>query len=186
MQHLVLYASHDGQTERMATCISEEMKTAGLTVERLNIERLSSGFSLDQYQSVLIGAPIRYGHHLPAARDFIQKHAQQLQRKAGGFFSVNLTARKPEKQDPATNRYMVKFLKSSPWQPPYQGVLAGSLMYSRYGFFDRVMIQLIMKITKGSTDASKDVEYTDWGKVSEFAAGYVAYLKSAGNEVKQP
>ncbi|WP_459515022.1 flavodoxin domain-containing protein, partial [Erwinia amylovora] len=41
--------------------------------------------------------------------------------------------------------------------------------YPLYGFFDRTMIQLIMRMTKGETDTSKEVEYTDWQQVSRFA-----------------
>jgi menaquinone-dependent protoporphyrinogen oxidase len=48
-------------------------------------------------------------------------------------------------------------------------VFAGALLYSKYGFVDKFMIRLIMKITGGETDTSKDIEYTDWHKVDDFA-----------------
>lgn len=35
------------------------------------------------------------------------------------------------------------------------------------------MIQLIMRMTGGETDTSKEVEYTDWNKVSVFAQDFV-------------
>ena len=177
--HLVLYASHDGQTARIAKAIQEEMAASGLDVCLQNLNEMAPGFDPSAFSSFLITAPIRYGYHLPAARDFIKEHTELLNRMPGGFLSVNLTARKPEKQEPMTNRYMVKFLKNTSWKPGYLGVTAGSLLYSRYNFFDRIMIQLIMKITKGNTDASKDIEYTDWSKVKEFAQGYTKYLEQA-------
>ena len=48
-------------------------------------------------------------------------------------------------------------------------MFAGALLYPRYKWIDRVMIQLIMKITGGETDATKEIEYTNWGKVKAFA-----------------
>ncbi|WP_281648395.1 menaquinone-dependent protoporphyrinogen IX dehydrogenase [Parendozoicomonas sp. Alg238-R29] len=179
--HLVLYASHDGQTARIAKAIFDDMESAGLNVQLENLDALPSEFSLSGFDSVLVGAPIRYGYHLPVACQFIDDHKDILKSMKGGFFSINLTARKPEKQDPLTNRYMQKFLKKSPWQPEYLGVLAGSLLYSRYGWFDRFMIQLIMKITGGNTDASKDIEYTSWARVKTFAQGYIDYLNSSSS-----
>ncbi|MCL6271858.1 menaquinone-dependent protoporphyrinogen IX dehydrogenase [Sansalvadorimonas sp. 2012CJ34-2] len=179
--HLVLYASHDGQTARIAKAIQDEMAASGLDVKLQNLDELTPDFDPSAFGSFLITAPIRYGYHLPVARKFIQTHCDLLNKTPSGFLSVNLTARKPEKQDPMTNRYMVKFLKKSSWKPGYLGVTAGSLLYSRYNFFDSIMIQLIMKITKGSTDASKDIEYTDWSKVSGFAQGYIKYLKEAAS-----
>lgn len=65
---------------------------------------------------------------------------------------------------------MRKFLDKTPWKPTLTGVFAGALFYPRYKWIDRVMIQLIMKMTKGETDPTKEIEYTDWNKVSEFAS----------------
>ena len=36
-----------------------------------------------------------------------------------------------------------------------------------------MMIRLIMKMTKGETDTTKEVEYTDWQQVEAFAAEFV-------------
>ena len=44
-------------------------------------------------------------------------------------------------------------------------MFAGALLYPRYKWIDRVMIQLIMKITGGETDTTKEIEYTDWGNL---------------------
>ncbi|MEI7538802.1 MAG: flavodoxin domain-containing protein, partial [Comamonadaceae bacterium] len=48
------------------------------------------------------------------------------------------------------------------------GVFAGKLDYPRYRFIDRQMIRFIMLITKGPTDPSVVVEFTDWQAVEEF------------------
>ena len=176
-QHLLLYASRDGQTEKIARVIASELKQCGLMVECLALGEGAAHFNLDQYDSVLIGSPIRYGHHLPEVFDFIRQHETFLNQHLSGFFSVNLTARKLEKNRPETNPYLQKFLGKITWKPGMTGVMAGSLLYSRYRWFDRVMIQLIMKITGGNTDTSKDIEYTDWDAVQQFARKYSDYLK---------
>lgn len=36
------------------------------------------------------------------------------------------------------------------------------------------MIQLIMRMTGGETDTSKEVEYTDWQQVSSFTQNFSA------------
>ncbi len=48
-------------------------------------------------------------------------------------------------------------------------VFAGALRYPRYRWYDRFMIRLIMKMTGGETDTSKEVVYTDWKQVANFA-----------------
>lgn len=58
---------------------------------------------------------------------------------------------------------------SSPWRPDRSAVIAGALLYPRYRWYDRVMIQLIMKMSGGETDTNKEVVYTDWEQVASFA-----------------
>ena len=92
-----------------------------------------------------------------------------LNQKKSAFFSVNLTARKDNRNTPETNVYPRKLLTRIQWQPDLVEVMAGALLYPRYTFFDRFMIRFIMTMTKGDADTRKEYEYTDWRKVSLFA-----------------
>ena len=47
-------------------------------------------------------------------------------------------------------------------------MFAGKIDYPSLGFFDKQMIRLIMWITKGPTDPTLTIEFTDWDKVEEF------------------
>ncbi|MTD29312.1 menaquinone-dependent protoporphyrinogen IX dehydrogenase [Erwinia sorbitola] len=167
MKALILYSSRDGQTREIAFYIANQLKEAR-ECDVLNIQ-LVNEVDWSQYDRVMIGASVRYGHFQPAVAKFVKTHLNALQERSSAFFSVNLTARKPEKRTPQTNAYTRKFLMQSPWEPDSCAVFAGALRYPRYGFFDRIMIQLIMRMTKGETDTRKEVEYTDWQQVTRFA-----------------
>ncbi|KAJ9431012.1 menaquinone-dependent protoporphyrinogen oxidase [Candidatus Pantoea symbiotica] len=170
MKALILYSSRDGQTRDIAARIAQTLVPHQLC----DVIDLLEANQIDwlQYDRVLIGASIRYGHFNPALLKFVTQHKAQLQQRVSGFFSVNLTARKADKCTPETNAYTRKFLEQSPWQPDCCAVFAGALRYPRYRWFDRVMIQFIMRMTGGETDASKEVEYTDWNKVALFAQDF--------------
>lgn len=167
MKALVLFSSRDGQTREIASYIANLLKEER-ECDVLNLHHVGE-IDWTQYDRVLIGASVRYGHFNRKVAKFVQKNIHSLQQRPTGFFSVNLTARKPEKRTPKTNAYTRKFLLSSPWEPDCCAVFAGALRYPRYGFFDRIMIQFIMRMTDGETDATKEVEYTDWQQVARFA-----------------
>lgn len=167
MKALILYSTRDGQTQKIASYIAEQIGQQH-NCDVMNIQHATSP-DWAQYDRVLIGASIRYGHFQPVVDAFVKQHLHQLQQRTSGFFSVNLTARKPEKRSPETNAYTQKFLSQSPWRPDCCAVFAGALYYPRYRWFDRIMIQLIMRMTGGETDSTKEVEYTDWQQVSRFA-----------------
>ncbi len=170
MKYYLAYASHDGQTEKIIGKISEFLEENG---ERIVFLPLVTG--LEQLppdlknNRILIGAPIRYGFHLRPVRQFVSRNLAELNQTHTAFFSVNLTARKPEKSNPLTNAYLRKFLKKSKFEPKKAAVFAGALNYPDYRPWDRLMIQLIMKMTSGPTDPTLTVEFTDWNAVHRFA-----------------
>ncbi|WP_160064526.1 menaquinone-dependent protoporphyrinogen IX dehydrogenase [Psychromonas sp. L1A2] len=167
---LILYSSVDGQTLKIINHIKQSI-LGDVTV--LNIDdNPQIDFSL--YQKVLVGASIRYGNYRPNILKFVNQHKQQLDSISNAFFVVCLTARKPEKAIPENNAYMKKFDQLSEWQPQLKGVFAGALLYSRYNWWQTLLIQLIMKMTGGSTDKTQDLELTDWQKVDIFSKEFSA------------
>ena len=90
-------------------------------------------------------------------------------QKKCAFFSVNVVARKSEKNTAETNPYINKFLKISKWKPDKISVFAGKVDYPSYNFFEKYIIKFIMFITKGPTDTSQSYEFTDWSKVDDFS-----------------
>ncbi|GFN46226.1 menaquinone-dependent protoporphyrinogen IX dehydrogenase [Candidatus Regiella insecticola] len=171
MKVLILYASRDGQTQKIATYIANQLPKMAIC----EIQALSSSTEIDlaQYQQIMIGASVHYGHFSSVLNTFIKRHIAQLDQLPGAFFAVNLTARKLEKRSPQTNTYVSKFLSRTPWQPKLCAVFAGALRYPQYSWFDRVIIQFIMRITGGETQTDKEVEYTDWQQVNHFSQDFL-------------
>lgn len=167
---LILYSSVDGQTLKIINRIIELIEGEATLI---NIDdNPEVDFSL--YDKVLIGGSIRYGNFRKNLLDFVNQHKAQLDSLPNAFFLVCLTARKPEKSTPDNNAYMAKFDQLSQWQPRLKGVFAGALLYSRYNWWQTLLIQLIMKMTGGSTDSSQDIELTDWSKVETFSQDFSA------------
>ncbi|WP_017223442.1 menaquinone-dependent protoporphyrinogen IX dehydrogenase [Moritella dasanensis] len=164
---LVLYSTVDGQTLKIIKVIEAAIAHEYIC-EVMSIDECQH-IDMAIFDKVVIGASVRYGHLNKKLYKFIAANKAQLEAKDNGFFCVNLTARKAEKNTPETNAYMQAFLVKSDWIPKQQAVFAGALSYSKYNWWQTLIIQLIMKITGGSTDKSKDIEFTDWVKVTAFA-----------------
>lgn len=128
----------------------------------------AAAIDLDAFDKIVIGASIRYGKHSPAIYKFIKENTPRLDSKPNAFFSVNVVARKAEKNTPDTNPYLKKFLTQISWQPKNMAVFAGKIDYQRYRFLDRTMIRFIMWMTKGPTDPTTNIEFTDWNQVEAF------------------
>ena len=165
---LIVYSSTDGHTRTICERLRQLNEAAGNRVTLVSIED-ADAMDLAAFDKIVIGASIRYGRHKQRVLDFVNANANVLDAKPNAFFSVNIVARKPQKNRPETNPYVRKFLAQIRWRPKNLEVFAGRLDYPRYGFFDRLMIRFIMWVTQGPTDPTTVVEFTDWQRVEAFA-----------------
>ena len=164
---LIIYSTTDGHTKTICEQITNILDDED-PVKLVPLDEATK-FDLIEFNKIIIGASIRYGKHSKELYRFIELNKKILEEKKSIFFSVNVVARKPEKNTPETNPYIKKFLKISKWKPEKIGVFAGKVDYPNYNFFDKYIIKFIMHITGGPTDTSQSYEFTDWSKVDDFA-----------------
>ncbi len=161
---LLTYSTVDGHTKTICEKILSYSKTS-----QVDILPIDSNINIKDYDTVVIGASIRYGKYREEIFEFIKENEELLNSKDNAFFSVNVVARKENKNKPETNPYLIKFLNKISWQPKILDVFAGKIDYPKYKFLDKYAIKFIMWITKGPTDTSKVYEFTDWNRVKSFA-----------------
>ena len=98
---------------------------------------------------IIIGASIRYGKYRKELFEYIDENINIIHSKKNAFFSVNVVARKAEKNSADTNPYIQKFLLKTSWKPKIIDVFAGKIEYPKYNLFDRSIIKFIMWMTNG-------------------------------------
>ena len=167
---LVLYYSRSGHTARVARRIWETLVAEGNQADMMDvIEADREGVQWDKYDLYIVGCPVLFGTYPKAFYEFVGKHKDMLNAKPHSFFNVSVVARTPIKATPEGNRYMQKFLQKSPWVPRDVKCIAGKVDYPNWGWLDTKMIQMIMKMTKGPTDPTAVIDYTDWEDVKTYA-----------------
>jgi len=78
------------------------------------------------------------------------------------------TASERDKARAALDEVYERFVKDTGWRPAQAYRIAGRLAYRKYGFFTRFLMKRIAKQSGGSTDTSRDHEYTDWPAFDRF------------------
>ncbi len=164
---LIIYATTDGQTKKICSRIKQIIESIGNNVTLTSIK--DNNEDLTQFDKIIIGASIRYGKHSKDVYSFFNQNQSLLENKVNAFFSVNVVARKSDKNTVDTNPYMQKFLTQINFKPQLLEVFAGKIDYPKYKFIDKNMIRMIMWMTKGPTDLQSTTEFTDWDKVLEFS-----------------
>ncbi|RMX00375.1 menaquinone-dependent protoporphyrinogen IX dehydrogenase [Allofranklinella schreckenbergeri] len=165
---LLLYSTVDGHTLHICRHIQAQLQAQGhsATLASITAEPLPD---LAAFDAITIAASIRYGKHRRSVFEFVARHLDVLERVPSAFFSVNLVARKPEKNQAETNPYVRKFFAQTAWRPQLTDVFAGKIDYPRYRLADKLIIRFIMWMTNGPTDLRTTAEFTDWQRVDAFA-----------------
>jgi len=167
MKILIVYASHEGQTAKIAHEMAGALRSKGLAVDASRVQDAPDPAS---YDAVVVGSPIHLGKHDPTVAEWVKCHVDGVKSSRGAFFSVSLAA---ASQDPAereeAQRIARDFLSELGWQPDLVASFAGALAYSQYGWIKRILMRRIAAKEGGDTDPTHDYEYTDWKSVIDFA-----------------
>jgi menaquinone-dependent protoporphyrinogen oxidase len=169
---LVLYATREGHTRRIAEHIAATVRARGHDAQVVDAAHVPAGFSLDAYAAAVIAASVHAGQHEKEIVEFVNLHRAELEHIPAVFLSVSLSeagvedpASTPERRAQAAadvQRMIDAFLKATGWHPSKVRAVAGALSYSKYNFLVRFVMKRIAKAQGASTDTSRDHELTDW------------------------
>jgi len=181
---LILYATREGQTERIADHIGDEARSRGFVAEVISVTELPAGFTLAAYSKAIIAASVHRGRHESEMIDFVRHYVSQLDSMPAAFVSVSLS--KAGADDPSASReqrskaaadveYMIsRFLNETRWHPSKIRAVAGALRYTQYNFFLKFVMKRVAKAAGASTDTSRDHEFTDWMALDRFLDEFLA------------
>jgi menaquinone-dependent protoporphyrinogen oxidase len=180
---LVLYATRDGQTRRIAEHICAALGSQQLESDLRNVADVRQEFSLTPYSAAILCATVRLGKHEKEMTRFVKRHVAELQQMATAFVSVSLSAagaedifRPPEMRAKArvdVKRVIDAFLAETGWHPSQTKAVAGALLYTRYNFILRRVMRRIARQTGALTDMSQDYEFTDWAGLDRLVDEFV-------------
>jgi menaquinone-dependent protoporphyrinogen oxidase len=169
MRIAILYASDEGQTEKIAHYIGAGLRRDGHEVTLTTIKDLSPDFQLGDFNKVLIGASIHMSNHQRYVVKWVSENLNALQHVPNAFFSVSMAASDMTVAGQSeVQGYLKSFVKQTGWIPDHVAPFAGALKFNRYGFFKRLLMLQLVRIKRLDIDTSRDTEFTDWRKVDEF------------------
>lgn len=186
---LVLYATREGYTERIADYVAAGLRRAGHAAKVHNAKGLGEPFALSSFSAAILAASVHLGRHEAEVESFAKKHCLELDRMPTAFISVSLSeagaednAASPERRAQSTadvHRMFEDFVKRTGWHPGRTVPVAGALLYSKYNFLVLFAMKRIARTAGASTDTSRDHEFTDWQALDRFVSEFMSSLPSA-------
>jgi menaquinone-dependent protoporphyrinogen oxidase len=188
---LILYATREGQTRKIAGHVARALEGQGCAVD-LRDAAAPGPIALGDYAAAVVAASVHFSRHEREMVRFVRAHVAELQRLPTAFLSVSMTAatlvrpnHAPARRERAVadlQRLSARFCVDTGWQPGLTRFVAGALLYTRYNFLVRWVMKQISKQAGGDTDTSRDYEYTDYAALDAFARELAAQLRPRHDE----
>jgi menaquinone-dependent protoporphyrinogen oxidase len=173
----VLYATREGQTQRIAEYIASRLRAHGFAADVGNLKN-DAGFDLSAYSAVVLAASVHAGQHEAEMLEFVRRYRHKLETLTTAFISVTLSEAGVERANATPDeragfgadvrKVADVFFYETGWRPTHFKPVAGALLYTKYNFFMRFIMKRIARKAGAETDTSRDYEYTDWSALGVF------------------
>ncbi len=171
MKILIVYATGEGQTRKIARFMEEVLQAENHSV--VIADATEEPPSPENFDAVLVGSSIHIQKYHSSIKDYVMQNVDELNKKPSAFFSVSMAiASDIEEEHKEVEKIAQRFLDQTGWKPKEINHIAGALKYTQYDYFKRLIMRMIAKKEGGSTDTSKDHEYTDWDAVRSFVLDF--------------
>jgi menaquinone-dependent protoporphyrinogen oxidase len=181
---LIIYGTSYGQTEKIANRIASGLQRRGFPIELCNAAVSRPELPLEQYAGVVVGSSIIARGHQQSIKDFIRDHVATLNLVPSAFFQVSASAgsASPHARE-AAQKILEEFVSHNGWMPVLSASLPGAINYTKYSLLLKWYMKRASAKNGGSTDTSRDHEYTDWAEVERFAMSLATAFRVTTEEV---
>jgi len=170
---LIVYGTTDGHTRKIAQVLAENLRAKRCSVDILDAGSTLWRLSPEAYDGVIVAASLHIGDYQKTVGRWVRMYAPMLNGLPTAFLSVCLAVLEHGTEARAdVLRIMQRFLTRCGWRPSMTRMVAGAVLYTRYGWLKRHMMKRIVAKAGGDTDTTRDFEYTDWNDLRAFAMDF--------------
>ena len=163
---LVTFSTIYGSTQEVAERIAATLREQGLTVDLQPIKQVRS---IDQYQAIVLGAPLYMFHWHKDALNFLSKHHTVLAQKPVAIFALG-PVNNVEKEFQDARAMLDKELGKYPWLHPVAIEIMGGKMDPPKFRFPHNLIPAMNKIPVS--------DIRDWAAIQTWASNLTTKLQS--------
>ncbi len=178
MTILILYATTEGQTRKIARKTQTDLAALGRSTELLPFS--SAGrVTLTDYAGVLLLASVHTGRYQPEFIDFATAQATELAKVPHVFFSVSLSAAGDDSKDwDGLAGVVSDMTDATGWEPKRLEHVAGAFRFSEYNWFKTWSMRWIASQKGIAVPDGEDLELTDWAALKATVVDWATSLKS--------
>lgn len=179
MKILIVYATTDGQTRKIARFCADHCADVGHTAELLSASD-ADGTEVARFDGVILAGSLHLGSFQQDLIRFASRNLADMKTRPSLFLPVSLSAAGTDAEDWAgLTKCVVAFEAETGWDPSVTEHVAGAFKFSEYDFFKSLAMRWIAHQKGEAMGPDGDREYTDWAKLTAALDGWLQLCASA-------
>ena len=176
MKILIVYATTEGQTRKVARFVFDRLAGAGRSAELIPAAE-AQGRDPSGFDGVILAGSVHAGRYQKELAAWARDTAARLGQVPTLFLSVSLTAAGEDAEDwTGLHGCVDRFVEETGWTPSRVEHVAGAFRFSEYDFFKSWAMRWIAAQKDESVRPGEDKEYTDWDALGRVLEDWTAGL----------
>jgi menaquinone-dependent protoporphyrinogen oxidase len=162
MRILIVYATTEGQTRKIARFVLNRLADRGHAAELLHVADAEDP-DWSRIDAAVLAGSVHIGRVQDELAAFAAAHATELNARPTLFLQVSLAAAGTDPEELADlDRIAQAFCEAAGWRPGRIVQVAGAFRFTQYDFFRRWAMRHIAAQKGEQVEPGQDREYTDW------------------------
>lgn len=165
MKILILFATIEGQTDKIAHFAEKELRNANHEVVLVDADDLTAQVSFDGIDKVILAASVHERRHPKSFEVFLTASLRDLEACDTLLVSVSLSAAFKEGLEEA-KEYVAELEMRTGFTPTVEALVAGAVRTKSYDYFAAQIVRHVVLRDKDYDPSQGEHEFTDWQALS--------------------
>lgn len=172
MSVLIVYATIEGQSGKIAQFVKTHLEGTGQTVRCFDTDDLLADVEFEGVSHVIVTAPVHERRHPPSFELFINASSDALEARPTLLLSVSLNAAFEDGLGEAQD-YVDEMALRTGFRPTQTALIAGAVKSGSYDYFATQVVRHVLLADRPFDPSEGDREFTDWESLKADVARFV-------------
>lgn len=172
MNVLILYATVEGQTAKIARFVEREVTGLGHGARLVNADD-TEPLDFDGIDAAILAASVHQRRHPRSFEALVAARREELAAIPTLMLSVSLNAAFPEGREEARD-YLTEMEMRTGFQPDADLLVGGAVRSGKYDYFAMQVVRFVVLRGREFDPGQEEYEFTDWEAVRSAVAAFLA------------
>jgi menaquinone-dependent protoporphyrinogen oxidase len=173
MSVLIIYATVEGQTGKVAKAAADHVRAAGMEPVLFDASDELAPLSFEGVTHVILAAPVHERRHPRSFETLLAASREDLAARKVLMLSISLSAAFPDAMEDAQD-YLVEMKMRTGLAPDAEALVAGAIQAASYDWFETQVLRHNVLSGRSFDPEDGPHDFTDWDALAKTVRDFLA------------